>query len=94
MRAVLPSRIIPSRASHASITLLAALTVTTGEHSANLDVFAVVWGTTVGLALAHWFAFVFAVRLVDPTSDVACEQSERRAENHANDRCGQTYIQG
>jgi len=26
-----------------------------------------VWGTTIGLALAHWFAFDLVVRLVDPT---------------------------
>ena len=56
-------------ALYASITLLGALTVVTGGSASNRDVFAVVWGTTVGLALAHWFAFGLAVRLVDPSSD-------------------------
>lgn len=48
---------------YTSITLLGALTVT-GRHQSDVNVFAIVWGTTVGLALAHWFAFSFAVRLV------------------------------
>jgi len=50
---------------YVSITLLAALTVT-GDGNGSEDVLAIVWGTTIGLALAHWFAFDLAVRLVDP----------------------------
>src|SRR5690606_5466434 len=57
-------------ALYTSITLLGALTVT-GRRQSDVNVFAIVWGTTVGLALAHWFAFSFAVRLVDPTSEKA-----------------------
>lgn len=57
-------------ALYTSITLLGALTVT-GGHDSDVDVLAIVWGTTVGLALAHWFAFGLAVRLVDPTSEKA-----------------------
>lgn len=57
-------------ALYASITLLGALTVT-GRHHSGVNVFAIVWGTTVGLALAHWFAFSFAVRLVEPTAQKA-----------------------
>ena len=49
-----------------SITLLAALAVT-GDGDGSEDVLAIVWGTTIGLALAHWFAFDLVVRLVDPT---------------------------
>jgi hypothetical protein len=51
---------------YVSITLLAALTAVAGESVSDLDVLAIVWGTTVGLALAHWFAFTLAARLVDP----------------------------
>jgi hypothetical protein len=50
---------------YVSITLLAALAVT-GDGDGNQDVLAIVWGTTIGLALAHWFAFDLVVRLVDP----------------------------
>jgi hypothetical protein len=48
---------------YVSITLLGALTVT------SITVLHIVWGTTVGLALAHWFAFSLATRLVDPGAD-------------------------
>lgn len=45
-------------ALYVSITLLAALTATSERASdGHVDVLALVWGTTVGLALAHWFAF-------------------------------------
>lgn len=40
------------------------------EHadSSQLDLLAVVWGTTLGLALTHWFALTLSVRLVrDPS---------------------------
>ncbi len=53
---------------YVSIALLAALT-TGNDHQAHsqLDVLGVVWGTTIGLALAHWFAIVVSARLVrDP----------------------------
>ncbi len=50
---------------YVSITLLAALTVT-GDGDGGSDVLAIVWGTTIGLALAHWFAFDLALRLVSP----------------------------
>ncbi len=50
----------------ACIALLAALTFGNDHvpHS-NLDVLVIVWGTTIGLALAHWFALTLSVRLVD-----------------------------
>ena len=50
---------------YVSITLLAALAVT-GDGNGSEDVLAIVWGTTIGLALAHWFAFDLVARLVDP----------------------------
>jgi len=53
---------------YASITLLAALTAG-ADHSSQsqVGVLEVVWGTTVGLALAHWFALVLSAYLVrDP----------------------------
>lgn len=55
---------------YVSIALLAALMAGNDhrDHS-NLQVFWVVWGTTFGLALAHWFAILLATRLVhDPDS--------------------------
>jgi len=55
-------------ALYVSITLLAALTVTEDGGNAHLPVLEVVWGTTVGLALAHWCAFGLAARLVGPLS--------------------------
>ena len=50
------------------IAMLAALTAG-NDHSPHtrLDVLTMVWGTTLGLALTHWFALSFSVRLVpDP----------------------------
>ena len=54
----------------AAVVLIAALS--TGNdltpHS-KLDVLIVVWGTTIGLALVHWFAQLVAARLVsDPST--------------------------
>jgi hypothetical protein len=56
-------------ALYVAICLLAALTVS-AEHAdrETTDVFALVWGTTVGLALAHWFAFRLSARLVSKGS--------------------------
>lgn len=52
-------------ALYVAICLLAALTVashTELEHRSTT--FKLVWGTTLGLALAHWFAFRLSGRLV------------------------------
>jgi hypothetical protein len=54
---------------YVSITLLAALTATIGENTSKREVLAIVWGTTVGLALAHWLAYGVAVRVVHPTKE-------------------------
>ena len=51
-----------------SVTLLAAL-VAGNDYAPHtkLDVLSIVWGTTIGLAIAHWFALVVSMRLVpDP----------------------------
>jgi hypothetical protein len=51
-----------------AIALLAALSAgdDLAAHS-KFDVLAVVWGTTIGLALTHWFAILVSARLVkDP----------------------------
>jgi hypothetical protein len=51
-----------------AVALLAALTAgdDLAPHS-KLDVLAIVWGTTLGLALTHWFALLVSARLVrDP----------------------------
>jgi len=52
-------------ALYVAICLLAALSAVS-EHAASdqLDAFKIVWGTTVGLAVAHWFAFRVSARLV------------------------------
>jgi hypothetical protein len=56
-------------ALYVSITLLGALSLTTTDKTDDVDVLFIVWGTTVGLALAHWFSFSLAVRLLDPMAD-------------------------
>ncbi|HEX6424082.1 MAG TPA: hypothetical protein VFZ79_11420 [Acidimicrobiales bacterium] len=52
-------------ALYVAICLLGVLTAV-GERAdaGHADVFAIVWGTTLGLALAHWFAFRVSARLV------------------------------
>ena len=52
-------------ALYVAICLLAALSAVT-DHTAESErnVFKLVWGTTVGLALAHWFAFRVSAKLV------------------------------
>jgi hypothetical protein len=50
-------------ALYVAICLLAALTA--ASHATDhVNVFAIVWGTTLGLAVAHWFAFRVSARLV------------------------------
>lgn len=52
-------------ALYVAICLLAVLTaVADRPESDHLSVFKLVWGTTIGLALAHWFAFRLSARLV------------------------------
>ncbi|MGH3650480.1 MAG: hypothetical protein ACRDU9_07185 [Acidimicrobiia bacterium] len=52
-------------ALYVAICLLAALTVVSERHGASrVDDLKLVWGTTVGLAVAHWFAFRVSARLV------------------------------
>ena len=48
-------------ALYVTICLLAALSATADDEYETL---AVVWGTTIGLALAHWVAFRMAARMV------------------------------
>jgi VIT1/CCC1 family predicted Fe2+/Mn2+ transporter len=52
-------------ALYVAICLRAALSAVS-EHGGTdeLDAFKIVWGTTVGLAVAHWFAFRVSARLV------------------------------
>jgi hypothetical protein len=52
-------------ALYVAICLLAALAaIAERDDAAHADVFKVIWGTTIGLALAHWFAFRVSARLV------------------------------
>jgi hypothetical protein len=53
---------------YVSVTLIAVLlTGSDLEEHSKLDVLWLVWGTTIGLAIAHWFALVLSLRLVrDP----------------------------
>jgi hypothetical protein len=67
-------------ALYVSITLLAALTATDADGPGHLNVLAIVWGTTLGLALAHWFAFGLASRLVGPIGDAGAVERELLAE--------------
>jgi hypothetical protein len=50
-------------ALYVAICLLAALAAVS-EATAEEHVFALIWGTTLGLALAHWFAFQVSARFV------------------------------
>jgi len=65
-------------ALYVSITLLAALAAL--DVDAQLNVLAVIWGTTVGLAVAHWFAFTLASRLVGPLEGTASAERELLSE--------------
>ena len=53
-------------ALYVAVCLLAALTALS-EHADRelVEVLGIVWGTTIGLALAHWFAFRMSARLVE-----------------------------
>lgn len=52
-------------ALYVAICLLAALSAVAERADAgHVDVLAIIWGTTIGLALAHWFAFRVSARLV------------------------------
>jgi hypothetical protein len=70
----LPSLPSPSLPSHlrreaatmglyAAIVLLGALTAV--DETSHAKELAIIWGSTLGLALAHWFSFAVADRLVD-----------------------------
>jgi hypothetical protein len=53
-------------ALYVSVCLLAALTALSERADRDLvEILGIVWGTTIGLALAHWFAFRMSVRLVE-----------------------------
>lgn len=53
---------------YVSVTLLAVLlTGNDFDPHSTFDVLGIVWATTIGLAIAHWFAMVLSIRLVrDP----------------------------
>ena len=50
-------------ALYVAIVLLAALTATP-DHGGTKRAAAIIWGTTLGLVVAHWFAFSVSERLV------------------------------
>lgn len=54
-------------ALYVSITLLAVETATRAPSDPRAE--EIIWATTVGLALAHWCAFILASRLVGPIRD-------------------------
>ena len=54
-------------ALYVSITLLAVETATKSPSDPRAE--EIIWATTVGLALAHWCAFILASRLVGPIHD-------------------------
>lgn len=56
-------------ALYVCITLIGALTITSGDGDGDAEVARLVWGTTVGLAAAHWVAFSLAARLLASPPD-------------------------
>lgn len=52
-------------ALYVAVCLLAALSaIAEPADASHVSVLKIVWGTTIGLALAHWFAFRVSARLV------------------------------
>ncbi len=52
-------------ALYVAVCLLAALTAVAEDlETGHVEVLGLVWGTTLGLAIAHWFAFRVSARLV------------------------------
>jgi hypothetical protein len=51
-------------ALYVAICLLAAMTALPASVAAHARVVPLIWGVTVGLAVAHWFAFRVSARLV------------------------------
>lgn len=66
-------------ALYVAVCLLAALTALS-EHADRelVEVLGIVWGSTIGLALAHWFAFRMSARLVE-SGAVRHRRRRRRA---------------
>lgn len=50
-------------ALYVAVCLLAALIALPDRGAGHAPAFGVIWGVTVGLALAHWFAFRVSARL-------------------------------
>jgi hypothetical protein len=55
-------------ALYVSVVLLATLVAIDTSESSSAKILAIVWGTTIGLALAHFFAFRMSSRLVRGSS--------------------------
>jgi hypothetical protein len=54
-------------AFYVTICLLAALAAVRHDgNEAHVDTLRLIWGTTIGLAFAHWFAFRLAARMAAP----------------------------
>jgi hypothetical protein len=53
-----------TKALYVAICLLAAMTALPASVAAHARVVPLIWGVTVGLAVAHWFAFRVSARLV------------------------------
>lgn len=49
---------------YVSVVLLATLVAIDTSETSSAEILAIVWGTTIGLALAHFFAFRMSSRLV------------------------------
>ena len=65
-------------ALYVSVCLLAALTGLPDDADRHtLDVLGIVWGTTIGLALAHLFAFRLSARLVESGDSAAKTRNSR-----------------
>ena len=83
-------------ALYVAICLLAALFALPETEAGHLPVVGIIWGVSVGLALAHWFAFRVSVRLIGAgpvrSHDLECAAAQLLAVPRNDDRVSLVVI--